>query len=61
MRWRVDFEFGYASYSDEARARDVYREQGGVRLRRCRDIHDEGVVVEGPPIVVDLTPRTEVN
>lgn len=57
MRYRVDFEHGgYASYdaSEYERAVQLYREQG-VRLRQCKDIYDEGTVIEGPPILEDMT------
>ncbi len=65
MRYRVDFgieqdgevvETGYASYdeSEYDKALSLYQERG-VRLRRCKDIHDEGVVIEGAPILEDLT------
>lgn len=57
MRYRVDFEYGgYASYdeSEYERALKLFQEQG-VRLRRCRDIHDEGIVIAGPPIIEDIT------
>ena len=69
MRYRVDFgmkqedgslvETGYASYdeSEYARALKLYQDRG-IRLRRCKDIHDEGVVIEGAPIVEDLTRRS---
>lgn len=58
MRYRVDFKngAGYASYdeSDYMKALEMYAERG-VRLRRCRDIHDEGIVIMGEPLVEDLT------
>lgn len=57
MRYRVDFAHGgYASYdeSEKDRAWELYREQG-IRIRRCKDIFDEGVTIEGPPIIEDNT------
>jgi len=58
MRYRVDFEngSGYASYdeSEYAKALELYKERG-IRLRKCRDIHDEGIVIEGAPIYKDVT------
>lgn len=47
MRWRVDLLSGYISYDEkeEAKARELYVQEG-LRLRRCRDIHDEGEIVE---------------
>lgn len=58
MRWRVDLISGYISYDekDEDKARALYAEQG-LRLRRCRDIHDEGEVIEGLPASVDTKKR----
>lgn len=58
MRYRVDFDngSGYASYdaSEYDRAYALYKERG-IRLRQCKDIHDEGVVIEGSPILEDIT------
>lgn len=56
MRYRVDFASGYASFdgSEFERAVELYKERG-IRLRQCRDIHDEGVVIMGEPIYSDLT------
>lgn len=55
MRYRVDTRFGYASFDekDAKRARELY-EQEGIRLRRCRDLFDEGEVIEGLPLGVDF-------
>ncbi len=56
-RIRIDFRHGgYVSYdeSERERAEEVY-EQSGFRMRVCRDIHDEGVVVRGPAVFEDMT------
>lgn len=56
-RWRIDLEYGsYISLdiSEGEKAWELYRERG-IRLRRCRDIFDEGELVAGQPVVVDLT------
>jgi hypothetical protein len=60
-RWRVDFEYGYISLdiSEKEKAWELYRERG-IRIRRCRDLFDDGVVVAGKPLVVDLT-RSELS
>lgn len=62
MRYRVDFEHGYASYDekDKDRAFEIYREMG-IRIRLCKDIHDEGTPIEGRPIFVDLTREIATN
>jgi predicted alpha-1,6-mannanase (GH76 family) len=51
MRYRVDTRTGYVSFdfADEEKARALYTEEG-IRLRVCRDIFDEGVVIDGAPI-----------
>lgn len=58
MRYRVDFSTGSGYISlDESeydRAVELFKERG-LRLRRCKDIHDEGVVIMGSPIFEDLT------
>ena len=56
MRYRVDFDSGYASYdeSEYHKALELYADRG-IRLRRCKDIYDEGIVIMGEPIVEDLT------
>ena len=50
-RFRVDTRTGYASYSamDYERALDVF-ENGGIRLRVCKNIYDDGAVVMGEPL-----------
>lgn len=57
-RLRVDFEHGgYASFAEEEqeRAWEAYRSiPGALRIRRCESIFDEGIVLDGSPIVVDL-------
>lgn len=63
MRYRVDLEHGgYISYDvgDYNKALEVYREEG-IRIRQCEDIHDEGIVIEGEPIYVDLTKPVITN
>jgi len=66
MRWRVDTGYGgYISFDekDERKAWDLFRElysdpdRDSVRIRRCCDVFDEGVVVEGDIMVEDLTGR----
>lgn len=54
MRWRVDTLFGWASFdeADWEKARQMY-DESGIRLRRCEDLGDEGVVVAGLPLGVD--------
>lgn len=56
VRYRVDFQYGYISFdeSDSERAFELFRD-GGIRIRRCADIFDDGVVIDGSPIVKDLT------
>lgn len=56
MRYRVDFEHGWASYDekDEDKARDLYKDRG-IRLRICTDLHDEGTVIDGIPLYEDLS------
>ncbi len=46
MRYRVDLEYGYASYdeSEKARAFDLY-EREGLRLREQADLFDDGIVI----------------
>jgi hypothetical protein len=58
MRYQVDLPYGSASYDerDTDRAWDLFQEEG-IRIRRCRDIFDEGTVIAGSPIVQDLTLR----
>jgi hypothetical protein len=67
MRWRVDTGIGdsYVSYSDDEKQKawDLYEElttttsRKGVRIRKCRDIFDDGLVIKGPPIIRDLTEK----
>lgn len=54
MRYRVDLEYGYISYDekDKDKALALYEERG-VRLRRCKDIFDDGLVIAGPPVFED--------
>ena len=56
IRYRVDFENGYASYdsSEYYKALKLYEERG-IRLRECKDLFDEGVVIMGAPIFEDLS------
>lgn len=58
IRYRVDFEndSGYISLAEHeySKAVELFKERG-VRLRKCKDIHDEGIVIMGAPIVEDLT------
>lgn len=65
MRYRVDFKngSGYISLdgSEYQKALSLYEERG-IRLRQCKDIHDEGIVILGAPIYEDLTrDRTNEN
>jgi hypothetical protein len=58
MRYRVDFKNGSGYISlDGAEYEKAVRlyEERGVRIRQCKDIHDEGVVIMGAPIFEDLT------
>ena len=50
-RFRVDTISGYISYGaqDYEKALQAFQE-GGIRLRVCRDIFDDGRVVAGLPI-----------
>lgn len=61
MKYRVDFEYGYAIF-DETQAetalqtyRDARAAGQAVRLRLCNGFGDEGVVIAGRPIFEDLT------
>lgn len=49
-RYRVDTAYGYISYGaqDYEKALQAFKD-GGIRLRICRDIFDEGRVVAGLP------------
>lgn len=62
MRYRVDTRWGYASFGedDEQKAREMY-EDSGVRLVRCKDLNDEGEVIEGLPLGVESKSSGEVN
>lgn len=61
MRIRVDTRFGYVSYDqkDVEKAYELYREQG-IRIRFCKDIHDEGEVVDGLPLDVNFERKQQV-
>jgi hypothetical protein len=56
MRYRVDFDngSGYISLdgSEWDKALQLYQERG-IRIRQCKDIYDEGVVIMGAPIIED--------
>lgn len=58
----MDLRAGYASFdgADEARAVELYKTEG-VRLRCCRDLDDEGVVVAGAPLGVEFDRDQPVN
>jgi len=62
MRYRVDFEGGYASFDEKqkGKAERLYK-QCGIRMRLCEDLYDEGIVIKGRPIVLDLTLKTDLN
>jgi hypothetical protein len=63
MRLRVDLERGYVSYdeSQSEKAWELFRERG-IRIRKCKDVFDDGVVIEGKPIVVDMSvDRSDLN
>jgi hypothetical protein len=51
----VDLRHGYASFdeTEEPRARKLFAAEG-LRLRRCRDVFDNGEVIAGLPLSVDL-------
>jgi hypothetical protein len=55
-RWRVDTEYSSVSFDDseEEKAWYFYRIHG-IRMVKCSDLFDEGVVVAGAPIVKDLS------
>lgn len=55
-RYRVDFEGGYISFGqqDYDKALKFYKERG-IRLLKCKDIFDEGTLIEGSPIFLDLS------
>lgn len=58
MRLRVDTRGGWASFdvADEDRAWEYYHEHGGLRIRLCENIMDDGgIVLAGVPLDVDLT------
>jgi hypothetical protein len=57
-RWTVDFSHGYVSFDDEEKEKafELYREDSSaIRIRKCRDIFDEGEVVEGMFVVEDIS------
>lgn len=57
-RWKVEFKYGsYISLAFEQKqeAYRLYREEGGIRLLLCKSIFDDGEVMEGPPVIKDLT------
>lgn len=60
MRYRVDLEYGYISYdeSEYETALATFKERG-IRIRKCEDIFDDGTVIEGKPIYLDLSDATE--
>lgn len=53
MRFRVDTRYGWISFDekDEAKAREYYASGDALRLRLCADLHDEGTVIEGLPLM----------
>ena len=55
-RYKIDLEYGYVSYDekDYDKAMELYKSEG-IRLRKCSDLFDEGVVIAGKPIIQDLT------
>lgn len=59
MRYRVDYRNGsYVSYDekDSKKAFEILKEDDqAIRIRLCKDIHDEGTVLSGAPIYIDLT------
>jgi hypothetical protein len=62
MRYRVDLESGYVSYDskDYEKALQLYNERG-IRLRQCKDIFDEGIVIMGSPIYEDISRNRAVE
>lgn len=62
MRYKVELRYGSASFdeSQKDRALELYAQEG-LRLRLCQDLHDEGVVVSGPPATVDLGTKSWVQ
>lgn len=59
IRYRVDFIHGYASFSEKEKhkAYEIYNDKSynALRIRKCDDIFDEGVVVVGSPVYEDRT------
>lgn len=57
-RFRVDTKYWSASFdeSEKDKAWEFYRsEEKAIRIVLCEDIFDEGVVLDGAPIVQDFT------
>lgn len=65
MRYRVDTEYGYISFdeSDKKKAYDYYEDasNNAVRILKCEDIFDRGTVLNGAPLISDLTVQYGTN
>lgn len=62
-RWKIDTASGASislAYDQEKLAREIYQECG-IRLSLCENIFTEGDVIEGTPIVKDLSDGKEVE
>lgn len=58
MRYRVDFKWGYISFSEEdkLKAIECYETRDdALRLVEQNDIFDEGTLLCGVPIIVDYS------
>lgn len=57
-RWRVDFSHGYVSFdeADKEKAYEIFEtDPNAIRLRKCEDIFDEGIVVAGAFLYEDIS------
>ena len=56
MHYRVDFKYGYIIYNNKEEAMEHFHSSSdSVRIRECSDAYDDGTVLEGQPIIVDLS------
>lgn len=58
MRYRVDLRYGSASFDEKDldKAHALY-EREGIRLSVCSDLFDEGIVIDGLPLEVDVSSK----
>jgi len=56
-RYRIDTLYGYISITDEKLAWEIYKDPtyNAIRIRKCKDIYDEGIILDGKPIIEDFT------